>query len=159
MEIRRSYDRLISTMGFPILVRWHLYIESAPRRLDVTTRLTSPPSHPRLFAQQYHQMPVSAPLIRDGWGLFRVKSNFNAVYAWMFTKVRKTCLQGQPTVRLSELSRITSAHILDYLTSDAWTETREQCGRCKRLAKRTLVTNSFRCSKTKPLYWNISRAS
>ena len=28
MEIRRSYDRLISTMGFPILVRRHLYIES-----------------------------------------------------------------------------------------------------------------------------------
>ena len=25
MEIRRSYDRLISTMGFPILVRWYLY--------------------------------------------------------------------------------------------------------------------------------------
>ena len=30
MEIRRSYDRLISTMGFPILVRRHLYIESVP---------------------------------------------------------------------------------------------------------------------------------
>ena len=30
MEIRRSYDRLISTMGFPILIRWHLYIESRP---------------------------------------------------------------------------------------------------------------------------------
>ena len=29
MEIRRFYDRLISTMGFPILVRRHLYIESA----------------------------------------------------------------------------------------------------------------------------------
>ena len=28
VEIRRSYGRLISTMGFPILVRWHLYIES-----------------------------------------------------------------------------------------------------------------------------------
>ena len=25
MEIRRSYDRRISTVGFPILVRWHLY--------------------------------------------------------------------------------------------------------------------------------------
>ena len=25
-----SYDRLISTMGFSILVRWHLYIESGP---------------------------------------------------------------------------------------------------------------------------------
>ena len=31
VEIRRSYDRLISTMGFSILVRWHLYIESGPR--------------------------------------------------------------------------------------------------------------------------------
>ena len=30
MEIRRSYDRLISTMGFPIPVRQHLYIESGP---------------------------------------------------------------------------------------------------------------------------------
>ena len=30
MEIRRSYDRLISTMEFPILVRCHLYIESGP---------------------------------------------------------------------------------------------------------------------------------
>ena len=28
MEIRRSYDRLISTMGFHILVRQHLYIKS-----------------------------------------------------------------------------------------------------------------------------------
>ena len=28
VEIRWSYDRLISTVGFPILVRWHLYIES-----------------------------------------------------------------------------------------------------------------------------------
>ena len=30
MEIRRSYDRLISTVGFPILVRRHLYIEPGP---------------------------------------------------------------------------------------------------------------------------------
>ena len=30
MEIRRSYDRLISTMGFPLPVRCHLYIESGP---------------------------------------------------------------------------------------------------------------------------------
>ena len=32
-EIRRSYDRRISTMGFPILVRWHLHIESGTRFL------------------------------------------------------------------------------------------------------------------------------
>ena len=31
MEIRRSQDRLISTVGFAILVRWHLDIESGPR--------------------------------------------------------------------------------------------------------------------------------
>ena len=38
MEIRRSYDRLISTMGFPILARLHLYIESGPRlAADVQT--------------------------------------------------------------------------------------------------------------------------
>ena len=30
VEIRRSYDRLISIMGFPIPVRQHLYIESGP---------------------------------------------------------------------------------------------------------------------------------
>ena len=34
VEIRRSYDRLISTMGFPILLR-HLYIESGPWFYDV----------------------------------------------------------------------------------------------------------------------------
>ena len=34
MEIRRSWDRLISTMGFPTLVRWHLYIESGPTFLN-----------------------------------------------------------------------------------------------------------------------------
>ena len=31
VEIRRSYDCLISTMGFPILARRCLYIESGPR--------------------------------------------------------------------------------------------------------------------------------
>ena len=30
VEIRRSNDRLISTNGFPTLVRWYLYIESGP---------------------------------------------------------------------------------------------------------------------------------
>ena len=30
VEIRWSYDRLISTIGFPILLRCHLYIESGP---------------------------------------------------------------------------------------------------------------------------------
>ena len=33
VEIRQSYDRLIPTMGFPILVRRHLYIETGSRSL------------------------------------------------------------------------------------------------------------------------------
>ena len=35
VEIRWSYDRLISTMGFPVLVRQHLYIESGPWSLSL----------------------------------------------------------------------------------------------------------------------------
>ena len=38
MEIRRSYDRLISTVGFPMLVRWHLHIESGPRFTSLALR-------------------------------------------------------------------------------------------------------------------------
>ena len=34
---RRSYDHLISTMGFPIPVRCHLYIESGPRLIWLHT--------------------------------------------------------------------------------------------------------------------------
>ena len=41
--IRRSYDRLIYTMGFPILVRRHLYIESDPwpERIPLSDRQQS----------------------------------------------------------------------------------------------------------------------
>ena len=35
VEIKWSYDSLISTMRFPILIRWHLYIESGPWLLQV----------------------------------------------------------------------------------------------------------------------------
>ena len=45
MEIRRSDDRLISTMGFPILVRQHLYIESGPRICQRQIKIQSTPNH------------------------------------------------------------------------------------------------------------------
>ena len=45
VEIRWSYDCLISTMGFPILVRWHIYIESGLRILRlIEKRAGSMPS-------------------------------------------------------------------------------------------------------------------
>ena len=40
VEIRRSYDHLISTIGFPILERLHLYIESGPWLLYVSYLLS-----------------------------------------------------------------------------------------------------------------------
>ena len=43
VELRRSYDRLISTMGFPILVRRHLHIESGPRSRTSFTVYSCPP--------------------------------------------------------------------------------------------------------------------
>ena len=39
VEIRRSYDRLISTMGFPILVKGHFNIGSGPRLTQCHTML------------------------------------------------------------------------------------------------------------------------
>ena len=51
MEIRRSYDRLISTMGFPILARCHLYIESGPW----PTRTDSPRENNRSSSSELWQ--------------------------------------------------------------------------------------------------------
>ena len=39
--IRWSYHRLISTTGFPILVRWHLYIESGPSLQSTSASMKS----------------------------------------------------------------------------------------------------------------------
>ena len=39
VEIRRSDDRLISTMGFPLLVRSHLYTESGPCMLWIWRKI------------------------------------------------------------------------------------------------------------------------
>ena len=52
VEIRRSYDCLISTMGFPILVRWHLYIESVPWSLWYT-KMTNKRSNSDIAIMQF----------------------------------------------------------------------------------------------------------
>ena len=45
VKIRRFYDRLISTMGFPILVRWHFYIESGPMLFHGCDKLVAAAMH------------------------------------------------------------------------------------------------------------------
>ena len=39
--MRRSWDRLIFIMGISILVRWHLYIETAPRHVCQMAEVTA----------------------------------------------------------------------------------------------------------------------
>ena len=58
MEIRRSYDHLISTMGFLIQVRCHLYIESGSR------------APPNIFSQIKASRPTSdlfLAMAMDAW--------------------------------------------------------------------------------------------
>ena len=96
VEIRWSYDRLISTMGFPILIRWHIYIESGPRArnsmlgciccqctetrfhvpsilLKVLTKIHFTPNLstlPSIIAQEQHQMWIrKTDLWKFGWKL------------------------------------------------------------------------------------------
>ena len=68
MEIRRSYDRLVSTMGFPILVRWHLYIESGPWWLR-NTRLCSGPffSHGSTLIITWLWVEFHPASLSEGW--------------------------------------------------------------------------------------------
>ena len=54
VEIRRSYDRLISTMGFPIPVRRHLYIESGPWCLIMKLRENLSVAAPQCHQQKCH---------------------------------------------------------------------------------------------------------
>ena len=51
VEIRRSYDRLISTMGFPILVRQHLHMKSGPECYDCDMDAVSKLYHLYIFIQ------------------------------------------------------------------------------------------------------------
>ena len=46
LKIKRSQDRPIFNMGIPILVRWHLYIETAPDIIDKKGLVFDPPPPP-----------------------------------------------------------------------------------------------------------------
>ena len=61
MEIRWSSDRLIFIMGFPILVRCHLYIESWPSALAMEL-LQSCAKLLILPLQTNYEMPSVKPL-------------------------------------------------------------------------------------------------
>ena len=57
VEIRRSYDRLISTMGFPIPVRRHLYIESGPWSISLKVFPSQCKCKWKCFLMSFHSWP------------------------------------------------------------------------------------------------------
>ena len=67
VEIRRSYDRLISTMGFPILVRRHLYIESGPCCSWVLSMENSRTYYGMLFFIEISWWTTVQPLLPRVW--------------------------------------------------------------------------------------------
>ena len=110
VEIRLFYDRLISTMGFPILVRWHLYIESRP------SSFTGIGSKAPMFLE--HAVARVTPETK--WGYynlgypgsaylpvcFPIKNTKQAApwfwLTWTFT-VRTTSLNGMPLMKICSI--------------------------------------------------------
>ena len=84
MEIRRSYDRLISTMGFPMLVRWRLYIESGP-----CSAPTEGPSLP-LTMKCGGDVILNIVLISSNWTRSRCKPKTfrSEIYWFLFSAIR-----------------------------------------------------------------------
>ena len=85
VEIRRSDDRLISTMGLPILVRCHLYIESGPWCLPVILpkflwcQLPDPETHAWYMVKYY----VCSKFSHSNW-IWNVQPTAlsNVTFAW-----------------------------------------------------------------------------
>ena len=80
MEIRRSYDRLIFTMGFPILVRWHLYIEQAGKLKFFGTR-----PNWAVFYTTYTKFHLPRPVLHSPGHIFtRIDEQPSASFpAWL----------------------------------------------------------------------------
>ena len=68
VEIRWSYGCLISTMGFLMLVRWHLYIESGPRRqLALRYHHHLVQCRPHATSWLNHRFGMANHSIHDSW--------------------------------------------------------------------------------------------
>ena len=96
LKIRRSRDRLIFNMGIPILVRWHLYIETAPRTRRVKgaiifwsvtvddTGLPADGSHGNQYSYHSHhtnRMIFGFRLIVHRWNYFSTKAYLYVIIA------------------------------------------------------------------------------
>ena len=57
LKIRRSRDRLIFNMGIPILIRWHLYIETPPHKVTHLSVNGNVIFHACMAYYKYHDIP------------------------------------------------------------------------------------------------------
>ena len=81
MEIRRSADGLISTMGIPILVRWHLGIESGPSNAELWPLTILCLS--QLLNKQWILQLFEKPWLKFGWKVVEIYINYNIrIYFW-----------------------------------------------------------------------------
>ena len=82
MEIRRSYDRLISTVGFPILVRWHLNIESGPRCLSTYQSSIHSGHYPTCDYRGPNRKTSDCKRISKNMYMYHIKKMFRDSFCW-----------------------------------------------------------------------------
>ena len=103
VEIRRSYDRLISTMGFPILIRRLVYIESGPRFWPV-----SPVSYSLTSLTPGQWYRISPVLVKQPWRIWITDSPESLNY----TQPRQNKAQQNYVYRkISSIKRIKSQNV------------------------------------------------
>ena len=85
VEIRESYDRLISTMGFRILEKWHLYIESGPRT-RVPNRSLDDVTWSHFSNDSYLRNPVSS-LCLTNKGVVKFTSKWLIYLRWIIVHI------------------------------------------------------------------------
>ena len=88
VEIRRSYDRLISTKGFPILIRWHLYFESGSWWCHITVRSLLPSSWLDCTRITWMKYEISiAPQLLTNHGRDKMVTILQATFSNSFSRI------------------------------------------------------------------------
>ena len=142
MQIKRSYDRLISTMGFPILVRRHLYFESGLTRfcrhmlvefrirnmLEVCLPLIT--QHPQcwniLTPFQYKVVSpgVGISILKVSWSWDQRRNIKVVLWRWMWYQWSESANQVQINAKQKNrdfyLSFATLINKYSYLNYDKW---------------------------------------
>ena len=109
LKIRRSWDRLIFNMGMPILVRRHLYIETAPwcTVMNLIQLLVSiPHSEHQVYFVQFH--PIYYTRI----------STDNCQHNSLEIKLWKWCLMNPMKWQMKQFYDISITHEIKWVFND-----------------------------------------